>query len=81
MTAEYNKVHNSDLTINLNSVSPGTGAPLYEAKIRSLISAGNPPDFFTNYIHSLAAPYIKQGLDSTDHSLVREVRLGQGAPL
>ena len=62
MTAEYNKVHNSDLTINLNSVSPGTGAPLYEAKIRSLISAGNPPDFFTNYIHSLAAPYIKQGL-------------------
>jgi raffinose/stachyose/melibiose transport system substrate-binding protein len=62
MTAEYNKVHKPGLTINLNSVSPGTGAPLYEAKIRSLISAGNQPDLFLNYIHSLAYPYIKQGL-------------------
>jgi raffinose/stachyose/melibiose transport system substrate-binding protein len=43
-------------------VSPGTGAPLYEAKIRSLISAGDQPDFFLNWIHSLAFPYIKQGL-------------------
>jgi raffinose/stachyose/melibiose transport system substrate-binding protein len=58
---DYNKATGANLTITLNTLS-GTGAPLYEAKIRSLISSGSQPAMFQNWIHSLAYPYIQEGL-------------------
>ncbi len=60
MVSEYNKVHNTNLTVNINTLA-GSGDILYEAKIRSLISQGSEPSIFQNWIHSLAIPYIQEG--------------------
>jgi raffinose/stachyose/melibiose transport system substrate-binding protein len=39
----------------------GSGATIYPSKIQSLISSGNPPDLFENWVGTLASPFVDEG--------------------
>ena len=60
MEAAFNAATNQDISFNISAIA-GSGDVLYEAKIQSLISSGQEPDLFQNWIGSLAQPYIKAG--------------------
>ena len=70
MAAAYNAAKQQGVSFNISAIA-GSGDVLYEAKIQSLISSGQEPDLFQNWIGSLAQPYIKAGavhqLDSWFH--------------
>jgi raffinose/stachyose/melibiose transport system substrate-binding protein len=60
MVSDYNSTKGQNLSFNISAIS-GSGFPLYEAKIQSLISSGQSPDLWQNWIGSLSRPYIKAG--------------------
>ncbi len=66
METAYN-AKSQKIALNINAVS-GSGDIQYIAKINSLISSGQEPDLFENWIGSLSEPYVKaknvQALDS-----------------
>jgi raffinose/stachyose/melibiose transport system substrate-binding protein len=66
METAYN-AKSQKIALNVNAVS-GSGDIQYLAKIDSLISSGQQPDLFENWIGSLSEPYIKaknvQAVDS-----------------
>jgi len=60
MAAAYNAAKHQSISFNISAIA-GSGFPLYEAKIQSLIASGQAPDFFQNWIGSLSKPYITSG--------------------
>ncbi len=66
MESAYN-ANSQKIALNINAVS-GSGDIQYIAKINSLISSGQQPDLFENWIGSLSEPYVKaknvQALDA-----------------
>lgn len=61
MEAAFNAKKGQDVSFDISAIA-GSGDVLYEAKIQSLISSGQEPDLFQNWIGSLAEPYIKAGV-------------------
>lgn len=60
MVADFNSGKQQNVSFNISAIA-GSGFPLYEAKIQSLISSGQTPDLWQNWIGSLARPYITAG--------------------
>jgi len=58
--AAFNASGHGNLELNISSLSTG-GASVYPSKIQSLISSGQPPDLFLDWIGTLASPYIDEG--------------------
>jgi raffinose/stachyose/melibiose transport system substrate-binding protein len=60
MVASYNKTAAAKVNFKVTSI-PGSGATVYPSKIQSLISSGNPPDLFFDWVGTLASPFVDEG--------------------
>lgn len=60
MVAAYNATADVPVSFKISTLA-GSGATVYPAKIQSLISSGNPPDLFLDWIGTLASPFVDEG--------------------
>lgn len=60
IVAGYDKLGGNQISLNVSTLA-GSGATLYPSKIQSLITAGKPPDFFQDWVGTLASPFIDEG--------------------
>jgi raffinose/stachyose/melibiose transport system substrate-binding protein len=60
MATAYNATATAKVKFNISTLA-GSGATLYPSKIQSLISSGNSPDLFLNWVGTLAEPFVTEG--------------------